>query len=318
MAIKFVYALISSENDYYVEQAAISMHTLRAYNPGCHITLVANDDTLDTLTGNRSLIKNYVDEYVSVNPPAEFTPTQKNRFLKTTLRQNVEGDFLYVDNDTVITGSLKELDDLDCEMGAVLDHHTPLENNNQLKDYLRKTKKEFWNYNLYFNGGVLFVRDTENTHKLFEDWHSIWDEDRIAYGISIDQPAFAQANARNKYMISEINGIYNCQLFMPKASEYVYSAKLIHYYANSRLASRYPFTDERLLKMVREQGLVRDGKDIALNLLLNYLRQCFIVRGEELDLYNSPMAMFGRKLAQDYKWTNKPIRFIYRLFGYRL
>ena len=127
MAIKFVYALISSEKDYYVEQAAISMHTLRAYNPGCHITLVANDDTLDTLTGNRSLIKNYVDEYVSVNPPAEFTPTQKNRFLKTTLRQNVEGDFLYVDNDTVITGSLKELDDLeeeiDCDRRELVARH---------------------------------------------------------------------------------------------------------------------------------------------------------------------------------------------------
>ena len=106
MSLKFVYALISCEKDYYAEQALISMYTLRLHNRDAHITWVADEETLKSLEkGNRHPIKDFVDEYVTVNPPTGCTPTQKSRFIKTSLRQNVEGDFLYLDNETVIVDS---------------------------------------------------------------------------------------------------------------------------------------------------------------------------------------------------------------------
>ena len=314
MSLKFVYALISNADDYYAEQTLISMHTLRYHNPTAHITLVANDDTLSTLTGNRARIKDYIDEYVTVNPPAEFTSVQKSRFIKTSLRQTVEGDFLYIDNDTIIAGSLHKLEELECEMGAVLDLHSTITGNGQLKEYLAITKKEFWGYERYFNGGVLFVRDTAFTHKLFADWHRIWNEELIKYGLSKDQPAFAQANVANGCLITEIEGRYNCQIFMPNGKNYISTAKIIHYFYNSRNKNFYILS---ILNRLKEEGMTDELNDIVSSpyfILSNYI----FLDDVEAKLYTSPMSILGRKLARDFAWTNKVAKFLYKIFGFNI
>lgn len=314
MSLKFVYALVSGEGDFYTEQTLISMYTLRYHNPSARITLVADDDTLNSLTGNRARIKDYIDEYVTVNPPAEFTPVQKSRFIKTSLRQTVEGDFLYIDNDTIIVDSLHELEDLDCEMGAVLDLHSTISDNGQLKEYLSITKKEFWGYERYFNGGVLFVRDTAFTHKLFADWHRIWNEERIKYGLSKDQPAFAQANVANGCLITEIDGRYNCQIFMPKGKKYISTAKIIHYFYNVRNKNSYMCC---LLNRLKEEGMTDELRDIVSSpyfILSSYM----FLDDVEARLYTLPMSILGRKLARDFAWTNKVAKFVYKLFGFNI
>lgn len=320
MAIKFVYALISCAKDYYTEQAVISMHSLRRHNPDAHITLVSDDETLNTLTGNRSLIRDYVSEYVVVNPPAGFSPVQRSRYIKTSLRQSVQGDFLYMDNDTIVTDSLQELDDWDGEFGAVQDRHESLETNGQLKKYLATTQKEFWNYDYYFNGGVLLVKDTAATHRLFGDWHRIWNEERVKYGLNIDQPSFAQANVANNFLISELSGIYNCQIISTKSVRFMFAPKIVHYHSNlsSDFGVLFPLNDAAVLNTVREQGITPEIEDIIQYPLASYLERSCIIGGEELRIYKSPIVVLARKLSRDFSWTNKVARLVYRLFGFHI
>lgn len=318
MSLKFVYALVSSENDYYAEQALISMHSLRLHNPDACIVLVTDSATLNTLTGNRSRIKDYIDEYVTVNPPVEFTPVQKSRFIKTSLRQNVKGDFLYIDNDTIIVDSLCELEDLDCEMGAVLNCHCTGENDRQLRGYLDKTKKTYWDYNRYFNNGVLFVKDTANTRKFFADWHNLWNEEMAKFGISIDQPSSAQANVANGCLITEIDGRFNCQIFMSGAKRYILNPCILHYFNASNRGLSHPLKDKRYMRDIREKGAEADLNDIIRTAHSAFLLSWRVLDDEERRVYELPMAMLGRKLARDYAWTNKVAKFIYRLFGFKI
>ena len=313
---KFVYALVSSAGDYYTEQAVMSMYSLRLHNPSCHITLVADEDTLESLTGKRSRIKEYADELVSVNPPSDFTPVQKSRFIKTTLRQNVRGDFMYLDNDTIVNASLEDLDAQEYEMGAVLDCHSTYEHNGQLRKYLAGTGQRAWDYNRYFNGGVWVARDTERVCGFFRDWHRLWNEDREKYGISIDQPSFARANIANGCFISEISGVYNCQITIPGSRKYLLGARVLHYFAE--VDFYYPLKDRGVFESVRENGICGEVKYMIENPVLSWLEKVRIIGGEELRIYDSPMVVLGRKLSRDCVWTNKVAQLLYRLFGFTI
>lgn len=318
MALKFVYALVSSPNDYYADQAAMSMWSLKMHNPGAQIVLVTDGATLQTLTGERGRVLQYVDKRVEVAVPNGLTPTQRSRYLKTTLRSNISGDFLYIDNDTVITRSLADLEDVECEMGAVLDGHRRSREVNQLNDYARITGRRFWNYDKYFNGGLLFVRDTERTHRLFADWHRIWDADRIEFGLSLDQPAFAQANINNDYLVHELDGSYNCQIIIPDAVLIMPRAKILHYFDHAPAGTFFPLRNEKFLKLFREKGMNPVTEAILTNPRDFILDDCFVLKDKDLAIYNSPMVVLGRKLAADYPYSNKIAKWIYRMFGYRL
>ena len=204
------------------------------------------------------------------------------------------------------------MEELDCSVGAVLDLHVKNEERDQIKGYLSKTGKNFWGYNHYYNGGVLFVRDTERAYRLFADWHRIWNEDREKFGISIDQPSFAQANIANDRLVTEIDGRYNCQIFMPGAKK-IFLPKVIHYFYDTR---RDFSPIKKILNQIQREGFTDDIKKKLSN--PQALFNINIIVGEETVIYNSPMSILGRKLSRDFKWTNTLAKFIYGLFGFNI
>lgn len=312
--IKFVYILISGENDFLTEQAFLSMHSLKKHNPNAFITLVSDKETLESLTGGRERIKEYVNEYITKDLPSELTPVQKNRFLKTSLRKIVKGDFLYLDNDTIIIDKLDELNHLECEFGAVLDHNSPVINHNgQVKLYLKKTGKQFWNYNKYFNGGILFAKDTPKTSKLFEDWHKLWNEERVKFGLSFDQPSFAQSNVANGCLIEELDGAYNCQMTQKEAVPYLFNAKIIHYYASSDSAAFFPLTKPEVLLKIRQNGVTEEIEKIINCPQVAYLENSIILGGENLVFYLSPIVSLGKVISVKIKYSQAIARRIYKL-----
>lgn len=318
---KFVYALTSKPGDYFTEQTYVSMYSLKKHNPDAHITLVTDKDTPATLTGNRGRLNELVDEFIAVEIPAELTPVQKNRFLKTSLRMIVKGDFLYLDNDTVILADLSPLEKLECEFGAVKDQHKLLDpkHHQQLKMYLKTTKKKFWNYYYYFNGGVLFVRDTENTRQLFSDWHHLWNEERVKYGINIDQPSFSQSNIKNGCMIQEIDDVYNCMVTQKCAVPFLFDAKIVHYFSNSPSASLFPLTQADVLQKIRDHGITEEIEVIIRCPQLEYLKNSLIIGGEELaKKHRGPFMVLSRKLERTFPFLNGWARLLYRMFGVKL
>ena len=120
MQTKIIYTLVSENSDYYLEQALISVYSLRKHNPEATVELVVDKDTAATLVEKRSKIKEYVTSIVEIDVPREYDKKRRSRFLKTNLRQLVKGDYLFIDCDTVICGKLDEIDAFDGDLAAEL------------------------------------------------------------------------------------------------------------------------------------------------------------------------------------------------------
>ena len=324
--LKFVYALTSGASDYYAEQALISMHSLRMHNPECHITLATDAKTFDSLCGNRALIKDYVSESVVIHTPEDFNPVQRSRFVKTSLRQHVEGDFLYLDCDTVILGNLEELENFDGDAAATpymhIRYRTPGTVPEILKKYhnLVNVDPGQYDYSFFCNGGVIFCRDNEAGHLLFDLWHKFWLEGSVKYGYHSDQCSLWRANAAAGNVLRELNGIYNCQIIYSRVVlEYICDCKVLHYQSTSNTFSEcIPFKDDAFLAKIRRDGITPEVEDVINNMMRDYMRSVIIVGGRDLAIYDSSVVVMARKLSRDCPWTNKVAKFIYGLFGHGL
>ena len=110
MKTKIVYVLASSQEDYFLEQCLISLKFLRKYNPEAYVVLVCDDTTESSLNGNRQDIKLLINELKSIQFERPVNKVERSRLMKVNLRKYVEGDFLYIDCDTIIVNDLSEID----------------------------------------------------------------------------------------------------------------------------------------------------------------------------------------------------------------
>lgn len=314
-----VYVLISDINDFYPEMALVSMYSLRMHNPDAKIICVTDKKTFDTLTGNRDKLKHYVDVFIKVDIPAGYNNVEKSRYLKTSLPQYVKEDFLYIDNDTIIKGNLNELDDNVQSIASVYDAHKPgCKNHGQIKYYMEKTGFSAWNFEKYYNGGVLLVRYSETMLRFFESWHYLWKEDNRRYKIEIDQPSFARTNIKYGNIIAELDGLYNCQVMFPEAKQFFFTAKIIHYHTSVDLSHFFPLNNSKILSDIRKYGITSNVERIIENPIEILLYDSIILIGEQKKYYLSPTMILANKLTRDYPWTNKIARLAYRIFGYKI
>ena len=126
MRTKIVYVIVSCEKDAYLEEAFISVCSLRKWNPNSIVEIVVDNQTDESLKGNRSAILNYIDKKIVVAFEDYWSNHEKSRLLKTNLRNIVEGDYLFIDTDTVITGDLSEIDDCEYDIACVPDKHVSI------------------------------------------------------------------------------------------------------------------------------------------------------------------------------------------------
>lgn len=255
MKTKLVYVLTCAPEATYIEQALMAVWSARYHNPDAHIVLMVDDKTDALLTDKRGEILNYVSEKIVVPFEDEsLTPMFRSRWIKTQVRQLIEGDFLFIDSDTICQRPLDDVDTFDCEVGAVLESHLPV---NEFCDSLHRSAQ---NANekigvdidveqLYFSSGVLFVRDTEKTHRLYELWHRYWKEGNDI-GLKIDQPSLAKANRETGHIIQQIPDSYNCILFT--RPPFVREAHILHIAAYQNPS--FLFTN-KVLNNVKENGI---------------------------------------------------------------
>ena len=127
MKTKLVYVLTCASEATYIEQALISIWSARYHNPDAHIVLLVDDLTNQLLVGKRAEVLEYITEKVVIPfEDTNATMMYRSRWIKTSVRQLIEGDFLFIDCDTAVAQSLADADSLDCEIGAVLDCHRPV------------------------------------------------------------------------------------------------------------------------------------------------------------------------------------------------
>lgn len=255
MQTKIVYTLISDSSDYYLEQALISVFSLRKHNPEATVELVVDKDTAATLIEKRSKIKEYVTSVIEIDVPIEYDKKSRSRFLKTNLRQLVKGDYLFIDCDTVICGKLDEIDAFDGDLAAVSDINGPLPLVNM--DGIKRCEVIGFHGlegQPYFNSGVMLVRDTSLTHQFYEQWFTNWKKS-TSKGVTFDQPALCQTNVELGKPMKELPGIWNCQFKYRQGYALLSDALIMHYF-NPNGSNQWTYPTDSLFLSVKKKGII--------------------------------------------------------------
>lgn len=235
---KYLFVLTSSPKDFFLEQTLVAIASLRMHNPGAFVTLLTDDRTAETFTGNRAAVRDAVDELNVQKLDEKLSPMLRSRYLKTVMRNVVDGDFLYMDSDIAVVGDLSIPDEWRGGIYAVLDFHTNLSKAINRKKVLGNARRMGFSPILndeIFNGGVMFASDTPEAREFFKKWHELW-----LYCVSKDFPydmaSLAEANFKFGYITRKMPGEWNCQLaygnrFLPKA-------KILHFFGSRIIDTR--------------------------------------------------------------------------------
>ena len=230
--MKYLYILTSSEKDLYYEQFFLSISSLRLHNPNAFIVALIDSKTKAGLTGKRSGYEQVVSQVVTVVAPEELSQKEVSRWLKSSMKKYVTGDFLYIDCDTIIAASLDGDFSPEIKIGAVLDTHVGLDDHFLAPHFMREDLAlgfSSFNTGLRYNSGVMFCRDLSEVDELFNRWHELWLFSKKK-GSTQDMPALNQASEELGGAITEIGGEWNCHI-AHNGLPFLADAKIIHYFA---------------------------------------------------------------------------------------
>lgn len=322
MKTKLVYVLVSyDEQNDYLEQCLLSCYSTMLRNPDAEIILLADNLTNDSLQGKRSEILKYISQKTVIDIKGNYTAAQRSRIIKTTAREHVQGDFLFIDTDTVVTQSLLDADRLNCLIGAVADSHVPIRENSSAYGYLKKIDRLLnWTTSediIHFNSGVLFVKDTPETRQFYKDWHRYLLQS-IAKGITVDQPAMAMANKANNNLVEELPGEWNCQL--RHGLKYLDNCKIMHALVTNVSESTAPlagFMSKEVLRRVKTTGTI-DGQtqQILANPKAHLARQTAILANKEVDIWHTHSVQLVCKIAHNARTLFNLINFMSKCILY--
>ncbi len=233
--MKFVYVLVSNEKDTYYEQTMISITSLLQHNSSAKTVIIVDQGTAATFTNKRTYHEQLGSEICVVQVPEEYNNRDRSRFLKTSMYNYLNEDFLFIDGDTLICEDLGDIDQ-NITMGMVLDRHLLISESSYQSFYNERALPLKWatGYeNKHFNSGVIWVKKSAESQKFFDLWHSLWKETLKNYSIVYDQTALNEANAQMHGFVKEISGIWNCQVSRRSAAlKHLHEAKILHYYAS--------------------------------------------------------------------------------------
>lgn len=321
--MKFVYVLVSSENDYYTEEALISMFSLKKYNPNSTIVTITDEETYKRITEKKPEISQYINEFIIPILPPNLSNIQKSRFLKTSIRKHIKGSFLYIDNDTIITSDLKDLDEFDYDLGAVLNmHRKEWESKNPhsmvlyYNKHCRKDLLEEYPITQYFNGGIIFSKDTPLSHDFFNLWHKLWLDESINLGFHKDQITMWKANFILGDVIKELEPEYNCQIIYPiYAFPYLKNCKILHYFSSSKQASHIKLKNKYFLEKIRNKGITDEIKLYLDNFTIEFISGLLILMDDDRRYYNTPASLIAKKISKKIPFINSFLQKSLNLYG---
>lgn len=275
MKTKLVYVLTCSPEGHYIEMALMSVWSARHWNPDAHIVLITDDLTDKLFVGKRAEILDYISEKIVV--PFEddnLSMMFRSRWIKTSVRQLIQGDFLFIDVDTIICKHLCEIDNFDCKIGSVGDGNIPLAFNIYRENVIKNVAQigcDISDEEYYFSSGVLYVKDILETDLFYASWHKNWLESSKIFSIHIDQPALAKTNIEHNHLIQLIPDIYNNILYSHNSS--LPQSYIFH------ICGYGPYIFfESTLTYIKNNGLTDWIKDAILNIHSTYLPSDYLIK----------------------------------------
>jgi hypothetical protein len=272
--MQYLYVLVSSPKDDYYEQFLLSATSFRLVMPDSELVLLCDSKTKENLIEKRCEYQKLVSKVITVEVPGSLPQVEVSRWVKTSMRRLVGGDFLFIDCDTIITEDLSSIAKLGIQFGACLDKHSLIDRHGRGDNMIKRDKQlGFTSYmsNRHFNSGIIFCADTPETHKVFDRWHELWLYSN-SKNVVRDQPAFNMAIYENASIFTELNGIWNCQISF-SGLPFLAHSKIIHYFASDLVLHKSPFlfASEELYRKIKDSG---------------------VIPGEVLEWLNNPRAAF--------------------------
>lgn len=299
MKTKILYVLVSTIDDIFAEQTYLSLFSLRKFNKGVSVSLLMDNKTAVSLKDRNFDLLAMVDEPVIIELPDEMTNKYKSRVLKTNMRNYVDGDFLYIDSDTIILSDLSDIDDVESNIAAVYEFNRPFEllNKSTLSEIFNRMEAIISSITEYFNSGVMLVKDNAFTRSFFNSWRNEWEKG-AKLNILFDQPSLNILNSQYNNCIHELDGVWNCQhrysyRFIPKA-------RIFHYLFDKTLG--YPLMNKDSFMSLKETGSL---SDLLLSCLNDPFRQMcdnnVIITGDDIIVHNSKLYSIIKKIHHQ-KW----------------
>lgn len=313
MKTQIVYVAISSDEDYFLEELWVSVFSLRHYHPNDRVVVLTDLETCKRIN-ERPGLKHLFTEIRTIDMPANFNNRLRSRIIKTNIRNYIDGDFLFIDTDTVICGSLEEIDKLDIKnIAMVPELHGPFQKHITY-EYVKKTTEELFDINLsncpyWFNSGCMLVRDNQFTRLFFLKWHETWKWAALEKGAWTDQKSLLKVDAEYGYAIERLPDIYNCQIAL--SVEYFCDAKILHFWHMRKSfmseVEFCPFLNKDIYKSVRRDNCIsKENIEIILHPKNAFNSPSVIVGREEQTMLMSPFYTFLWQAYND-SWLFKVV-----------
>lgn len=254
-----VYVLTDNDSLKTYNELMKSLISLRIHMPEQRVCVLTDNQTYDLLKKRNVEVFN-IAEVLSVEVDDNYSMVEKSRFIKTSLRQRLKGDLLYIDTDTVICAPFPNHIS-DKSIGMVLEGHMRRNTMNCFWTdwYDAKSGLDLNNYDLFYNSGIVWSKDDEHAHRIYKNWHSLWKITRTK-GTHRDQSPLNYVIQGEENYIEMMDGIWNCQVsaLMGTGLCYLADALIIHYF---HLNSPYklclkeyrdmPYNDKEMLEMLQ-------------------------------------------------------------------
>ena len=301
MKTQIVYTLISSEKDYFLEELWVSLYSLRLFHPESTVNVLVDEPTRKYMEEFPELC-DMITNIVVVPVPEKYNAKQRSRVIKTSVRNVIDGAYLFIDTDTVICKPLDNIDHLECDMAAVPDGHLPLKDSmfppTHATNLIFNTDVSDSKY--WFNSGVMFIADNERTRKFYQKWNENWTYSCFEKGQSQDQPALLFTDKEFGYVITELPGIYNAQVAM--SLEYFADAAIVHWWHMSFIENQdySPFFSLQIYKDVKKaKGLTADIKELIMNCKQSFVSPTMPVGKEHIYFLFSPAGKIFNRIYKD-------------------
>ena len=252
MSHQICFVLTSDGRDVHADMTLISAQFIRRSNRNVSIVVLSDDESEACLTQRRHPLLGYVDRLVPVSAPSG-PAGFRNRFVKTQMRRHLEGPMLYLDADTLVLKPLDEIFSCDAAIGAVSNHNGPA-NPCEIGKVEKKVFLQIgWPVprHWYVNGGVLYLNDSNDTHRFFDAWHAKWQIANNVTGKHFDQPSLNSALNETSPSFCLLDHRFNAQVCISPWS--ARGAAIWHIY-HSALHPSPKNVLETCLRVVRDNG----------------------------------------------------------------
>lgn len=314
MKTQIVYVLISSDADLFLEELWASLYSLRIYHPEATVKVLTDEPTAKRIY-ERPNLERMISEVITVTVPKEYTPKERSRVIKTTIRDIIKGSFLYIDTDTIVCHSLEEIDSINFDIAAVPDTHLPLADHPFSRGQINRIKQsldiDISEADYYFNSGVMFVKDTEKAHELYQRWHTNWVYSSFQKGDKDDQPALIKSDSEMGYIIKRLPDVFNCQLAL--SLKYFHEAYIVHFFHMGFIKdqSYSPFMGLDIYREIKEANAITPhAEELIRNCKSSFATTTMAVGKSQIYFLFSPTGQVCTMLREKSKKWEKTLNWI--------